>query len=94
MARTALDLGLYISISGIVTFKKGDNVRAVARRIPDDRLLVETDAPWLAPVPHRGKQNQPAFVEQTARFVAELRGVSFETLAATTSQNFTDLFGV
>jgi TatD DNase family protein len=77
-----------------VTFKNGENVREVARRVPDDRLLVETDAPWLAPVPHRGKQNQPAFVRDTAAFVAELRDVSLTELAETTSRNFTALFGI
>ena len=94
MAETALALGYYISISGIVTFKNGANVRDVAKRVPDERLLVETDAPWLAPVPHRGTQNQPAFVTVTAKFVAELRNVSLTQLAAITSRNFTTLFGI
>ncbi len=94
MAETALELGYYISISGIVTFKNGANVRDVAKRVPDERLLVETDAPWLAPVPHRGKQNQPAFVTDTAKLVAELRNVSLTQLAAITSRNFTTLFGI
>jgi TatD DNase family protein len=92
MARAALDLGYYVSISGIVTFRNGDNVRYVAERVPADRLLVETDAPWLAPVPHRGGKNEPAFVVDTARFVAELRGVDLETLGAQTSANFAALF--
>ncbi len=94
MAETALALGYYISISGIVTFKNGANVRDVAKRVPDERLLVETDAPWLAPVPHRGTQNQPAFITDTAKFVAELRNVSLTHLAAITSRNFTTLFGI
>ena len=92
MAEAALDLGYFISISGIVTFRNGENVREVARRIPADRLLVETDAPWLAPVPHRGEQNQPAYVKDTATFLAELRGVSFELLTEQTGSNFLQLF--
>jgi len=94
MAKQALDLGFYISISGIVTFKNADNVREVAQRIPDDRLLVETDAPWLTPVPNRGKTNEPAFVRATAEFVATLRGVSFEEFAATTTANCKRLFSI
>jgi TatD DNase family protein len=92
MARQALDLGYYISISGIVTFRNGANVAEVAARVPSDRLLVETDSPWLAPVPYRGQQNQPAYVVETAQFVAGLRGVDLETLAEVTSQNFRELF--
>jgi TatD DNase family protein len=92
MARQALDLGYYISISGIVTFRNGANVADVAAKVPIDRLLVETDSPWLAPVPHRGLQNQPAFVVDTARFVAELRGMDLESFAEVTSQNFQQLF--
>lgn len=92
MAAAALELGYFISISGIVTFRKGENVREVARRVPADRLLVETDAPWLAPVPHRGKPNQPAYVKDTAVFLAELRGISFELLAEQTGRNFQTLF--
>ena len=91
-AKAALDLGFYVSISGIVTFKNADTVREVARQIPSDRLLVETDAPYLAPVPHRGHTNEPAFVADTARFLAELRGVDLETLAQQTTDNFFDLF--
>ncbi len=94
MASAALDLGFYISISGIVTFKNAENVREVAAQIPKDRLLVETDAPWLAPVPKRGKTNEPSFVAHTAEFLAELRAVPLATLAAQTSANFTALFGV
>ncbi len=92
MAASALEVGYYISISGIVTFKNGENVREVARQVPADRLLVETDAPWLAPVPHRGKPNAPAYVRDTAAYLAELRGISFEALAEQTSSNFFSLF--
>lgn len=91
-ADKVLELGLYISISGIVTFKNAKDLQAVAREIPADRLLVETDAPFLAPVPHRGKQGEPAFVSDTARFVAALRDESYEQLCDTTSQNFYRLF--
>jgi TatD DNase family protein len=93
MAKQALDLGFYISISGIVTFKNADNVREVAAKVPDDRLLVETDAPWLAPVPKRGKTNEPAFVAHTAEFLAELRQTSMHALCEQTSDNFVRLFG-
>ena len=91
-AKAALDMGFYVSISGIVTFKNADAVREVARNVPADRLLVETDAPYLAPVPYRGRTNEPAFVADTARFLAELRGVEFETLAEQTTDNFFELF--
>ena len=91
-ARIALDLGLYISLSGIVTFKNAQDLQDVAKWLPADRLLVETDAPFLAPIPHRGKTGEPAFVADTARFVAQLRGVPPETLAQQTSDNFYDLF--
>lgn len=91
-ADAVLDLGLYISVSGIVTFKKAEELRSVARRVPGDRLLVETDAPYLAPVPHRGRRNEPAFVRDTAAALAELRGVSLESLAERTTQNFFTLF--
>ena len=91
-ARIVLDLGLTISLSGIVTFKNASDLQAIAAIIPEDRLLVETDAPFLAPVPKRGKVCEPAFVADTARFVAELRGVSPEALAAATSKNFMKLF--
>jgi TatD DNase family protein len=92
LASAALDLGYYISISGIVTFKNGDNVRKVAAKVPRDRLLVETDSPWLAPVPYRGKQNQPAFVGDTARFLADWLQWDFAELAAQTTENFYRLF--
>ena len=86
-AKECLALGCYISIPGIVTFKKAEEVREVARIVPDDRILVETDSPFLTPVPHRGKRNEPAFVTHTASYVAELRGVSLELLASQTVAN-------
>ena len=91
-ARIALELGLYISLSGIVTFKNATDLQASAKDIPADRLLVETDSPFLAPIPHRGKPCEPAFVADTARFVAGLRGESVEDLAAQTTRNFFALF--
>ena len=91
-ARTALNLGLYISLSGIVTFKNAKDIQDVAKWLPEDRLLVETDSPFLAPIPHRGKTGEPAFVADTARFVAQLRGVTEEVLAEQTSDNFYRLF--
>jgi TatD DNase family protein len=92
-ARTVLDLGLTISLSGIVTFKNARELQEIAREIPADRMLVETDAPFLAPVPHRGQTCEPAFVAHTARFVAQLRGAEAEALAESTSANFFRLFG-
>jgi TatD DNase family protein len=92
LARIALDLGMYISLSGIVTFKNAQDLQDVAKWLPEDRLLVETDAPFLAPIPHRGKTGEPAFVADTARFVAQLRGVATEILAQQTSDNFYNLF--
>lgn len=91
-AKQALDLGFYVSISGIVTFKNAAVVQDTAKQVPLDRLLIETDAPYLAPVPHRGKTNEPAFVKHTAEFLAALRGVSFEALAEATTTNFFNLF--
>lgn len=91
-ASAALDLGFYISFSGIVTFKSAHALQAVARQIPAERLLVETDSPWLAPVPHRGRQNEPAYVRHTAEFLAALRDEALPELASRTSQNFFDLF--
>ncbi|MBS3927338.1 MAG: TatD family hydrolase [Sphingomonadales bacterium] len=91
-ARKVLDLGLTISLSGIVTFKNAKDLQAVAAELPEDRILVETDAPFLAPVPHRGRVCEPAFTADTARFVAGLRGVSPEALAETTTRNFARLF--
>jgi len=91
-ARTFLDLGLHLSFSGIVTFKNADELRAAAAMTPADRLLVETDAPFLAPVPLRGKRNEPAFVLHTAALLAEVRGESPEAVAATTTENARRLF--
>lgn len=91
-AKAALDLGLYISFSGIVTFKNAPLIQEAAKYVPADRILVETDAPFLAPVPKRGKQNEPSYVRYTAEFVANLRGESLETLAQNTSDNFYRLF--
>jgi len=92
-AEKALDLGLYISISGIVTFKNAKDLQANVAALPADRLLIETDAPFLAPVPHRGRTCEPAYVADTARFLAKLRGVDTQELAATTAHNFFNLFG-
>ncbi|GAB6386896.1 TatD family hydrolase [Stutzerimonas marianensis] len=92
MASSALDLGFYISLSGIVTFRNAEALREVARRVPADRLLVETDSPYLAPVPHRGKPNLPEYVREVAEFLAELRGVHFDALAEQTTKNFRRLF--
>lgn len=91
-ARTVLDLGLTISLSGIVTFKNAKDLQAVATDLPEDRILVETDAPFLAPVPYRGKVCEPAFVADTCRFVAGLRGIETGALAEATSRNFARLF--
>jgi TatD DNase family protein len=91
-ARQMLDLGLTISLSGIVTFKNARDLQAIAADLPEDRLLVETDAPFLAPVPHRGQTCEPAFTADTALFVAGLRGVSPEQFAETTTSNFNALF--
>jgi TatD DNase family protein len=91
-ADVALALGMYISISGIVTFRNAHDLQATAQRLPIERLLVETDAPFLAPVPHRGKTGEPAFVADTARFLAGLRGEDPEQLAETTRANFHRLF--
>lgn len=91
-AKAALDLGFYISFSGIMTFRNADALRDVVRKIPLERLLIETDSPYLAPVPYRGKTNQPAYVAAVAQAIAELRGVEIATLAALTSQNFRNLF--
>lgn len=92
MAKAAMDLGFYISVSGIVTFKNAGELRSVIRKVPKDRLLVETDSPYLAPVPHRGQENQPAYVRDVAEFVAELRGEKYQDLADYTSENFFNLF--
>lgn len=92
VARAALDLGFYVSLSGIVTFKNATDVHEVARLVPRDRLLIETDSPYLAPVPYRGKINSPAYVPYVAARIAELRGVPVEQVAEVTSTNFTRLF--
>ena len=92
MAKAAIDLGFMISFSGIVTFKTATDLQDVARRVPDDHLLVETDAPWLAPIPHRGKSNQPAWVRHTAEFIGGLRGQTLEAVAAVTTANYRRVF--
>lgn len=90
--RRVLEMGLSISLSGIVTFKNARELQEIAKEIPQDRLLVETDSPFLAPVPHRGKPCEPAFVSDTAKFIADLRGEDLEELAAYTTRNFRNLF--
>ena len=92
LARRGLALDGYVSFSGILTFKRSDELRAIAAAVPMDRLLVETDAPYLAPVPHRGRRNEPAYVVETANVLAEVKGVSPEALAAATTDNFMRLF--
>ncbi|HMS11226.1 MAG TPA: TatD family hydrolase, partial [Pyrinomonadaceae bacterium] len=94
MALALIEVGFYISFAGNVTFKKAEELREAARVVPLDRLLVETDCPFLTPVPHRGKRNEPAMVVHTAVFLAELKGVDFDVLARQTSENFSRLFGV
>jgi TatD DNase family protein len=91
-ARECLDLGFYLAFGGVTTFPKSASVREAARLTPGSRLLIETDAPYLAPVPHRGKRNEPAFVAHTARALAEIRGVALEELARETTGNFERLF--
>jgi len=92
LAEKALELGLHISISGIVTFKNAEDLRGIVRDVPLDRLLVETDAPYLAPVPMRGKRNEPAFTRHTAEKVAEIKGIDLDALAWATTENFFRLF--
>ena len=92
LARKGLDLGFYVSLSGIVTFKNAQDLQDIARWLPADQMLVETDSPFLAPVPHRGQKCEPAFVADTARFVADLRGEEPEALAEATTANFFRLF--
>ncbi|MBJ2128994.1 YchF/TatD family DNA exonuclease [Alteromonas sp. IB21] len=94
MAQAAIEMDFYISISGIVTFNSANELRDVVSAIPLERLLIETDSPWLAPVPHRGKQNQPGYVVEVAEFIAELKGVSVEELAKITTRNFYTLFSL
>lgn len=93
-ARALLDLGLYISFSGILTFRNAEQIREAARYVPLDRMLVETDSPYLAPVPHRGKANQPAFTRDVAEYLAVVKGVDIEILAKHTTENFSTLFHV
>ncbi|EWH09719.1 metallo-dependent hydrolase [Catenovulum agarivorans DS-2] len=92
MAKAAIDMNFLISISGIVTFGNASELRDVVRALPIENLLVETDSPWLAPKPYRGKQNQPAYVKEVAQFVADLKGISLEELAKVTTTNFYNLF--
>lgn len=94
VAQAAMEMGFYISFSGIVTFKSARDLQAVAMAVPLERMLIETDAPYLAPVPLRGKTNEPGFVRHTGEFIAHLKGVPVEELARRTSDNFCELFGV
>ena len=94
MAQALMPLGFMISFAGNVTFKKAENLREAARVVPLDRLLIETDCPFLTPIPFRGKRNEPAYVEHTARFLADFYGVSFEEIAQTTTENFVEFFGL
>ncbi|VAW56336.1 Uncharacterized metal-dependent hydrolase YcfH [hydrothermal vent metagenome] len=93
MAKQALDMGMYISFSGIVTFKNAQALREVARQVPNDRFLIETDSPYLAPVPHRGKQNHPGWVGYVAQCLADVRGQSLESIAELSKINYYQLFG-
>jgi len=92
MAKAAMDMNYYISLSGIVTFKNAKELQEIARKMPLDRLLVETDSPYLAPIPYRGKPNEPAFVKEVAQFVADLQGISYQQLIEATGENFHRLF--
>ena len=92
MARQALDLGFYISFSGIVTFRNADALREVARQVPDERLLIETDSPYLAPVPHRGKQNHPGWVKHVAECLADVRKTDVSRIAELSQINYERLF--
>jgi TatD DNase family protein len=93
-AHRAMELGFYISLSGIVTFKNADRLQMVARQLPSECLLIETDSPWLAPVPYRGKQNEPAYVREIAEFIARLRDENLDDLASYTTRNFFRLFKI
>jgi TatD DNase family protein len=93
MARRALDIGFYVSLSGIVTFPRAEEIRRVAAMVPADRLLIETDAPYLAPVPHRGKRNEPAFVARVAEVIATVRGLDPAAVADATTRNFAAFLG-
>ncbi|MBR3676448.1 MAG: TatD family hydrolase [Alphaproteobacteria bacterium] len=92
LCRAALDIGFYISASGIITFKKSEELRQIFAKVPNERLLIETDAPFLAPTPHRGKRNEPAYVVNTAQVLAEVKGIDIEQLAEITTENFFRLF--
>ncbi|MDD9900075.1 MAG: TatD family hydrolase [Alphaproteobacteria bacterium] len=92
LARKSLDLGFYISFSGIITFKKADELREVVKFVPQDRMLIETDAPYLAPMPHRGKRNEPSFVKHTANMVAQIKEMSLADVGDVTARNFFSLF--
>ena len=92
VARAALDMGFYISFSGILTFRNAQELRDVARMVPLDRCLIETDSPYLAPVPYRGKTNMPAYVPHVAQQLADVKGISLEKVAQATTQNFEQLF--
>jgi TatD DNase family protein len=94
VAEAALAMGFYISFSGIVTFKSAKDLKDVARHVPLERMLIETDSPYLAPMPHRGKRNEPSYVRHVAEEIANLRGIPLEQVAAATSRNFSDLFKV
>lgn len=94
MAKRAMDLGFYISISGIITFRNAEELREVVRQVPVERLLVETDSPYLAPIPYRGKPNQPAYVREVCEYVATLKGLSVEEFAKITTQNVQKLFRI
>src|SRR5438270_13958519 len=91
-AQAALDIGLYISFAGNVSFTKAENIREAAKQVPLDRVLIETDSPYLAPVPHRGKRNEPAFVVNTANTLGQLHGLSKEEIGKRTTENFYTLF--
>jgi TatD DNase family protein len=92
VAQAAMELGFYISFSGIVTFKSAKDLQETCKRVPLERILIETDSPYLAPIPHRGKTNEPAWVSHVGQFVADLKGVSVEELAKATTHNFKTLF--
>lgn len=94
MAEQAIEMGFYISFSGIVTFKNASALREVAKQVPDDKILIETDSPYLAPVPHRGSQNQPAYVIEVAKHLASIRGQSVEHIAKISTENFNRLFNL
>ena len=94
VAEEAMDIGFYISFSGIVTFKSAKDLQETCKKVPLDRMLIETDSPFLAPIPHRGKTNEPAWVAHVGEFVANLKGVSVDELATQTTKNFKQLFKV